>query len=91
MESEEEFGRARRVLAAADELDDFVTIARLEASLGPCGAREDFEVALDGDAAGVEAERKEQVGDAGAGLCFAGLAIHYDCQSLFHRGHFQTG
>jgi hypothetical protein len=41
--------------AAADELDDFVAVAWGDAGFGPLGAREDFEVAFDGDAAGIEA------------------------------------
>jgi hypothetical protein len=45
---------ARRRLAAADEMDDFVAVAGLNGGVGPLRAREDFEVAFDGDATGGE-------------------------------------
>jgi hypothetical protein len=41
-------------LAAAYEVDDFVAIAGLNGGVGPLGAREDFEVAFDGNASGGE-------------------------------------
>jgi len=43
---------SRRRLAAAYELDDFVAVAGLNGGIGPLRAREDFEVAFYGDAAG---------------------------------------
>ena len=46
--------RQRRVLAATYEVDDFVAVAGLNGGIGPLWAREDFEVAFDGDAAGGE-------------------------------------
>ena len=42
--------RELRALAAADELDDFVAVAGLDLGLAPFGARQNLEVALDGDA-----------------------------------------
>ena len=41
-------------LAAAYEVDDFVAVAGLNGGIGPLRAREDFEVAFDGDACGGE-------------------------------------
>ena len=66
-------------LAAADELDDFVAIAGLHRSLSPRGTREDFEIALDRDAPGIEAHGGEQIRDHGAGTRLALFAIHNNC------------
>jgi hypothetical protein len=41
-----------RRLAAAYEVDDFIVVAGLNGSIGPLRAREDFEVAFNGDASG---------------------------------------
>jgi|ERR1700693_2674274 len=46
--------RKAQTLAAAYEVDDFVTVAGLDCSIGPLWAREDFEVAFDRDPAGRE-------------------------------------
>jgi hypothetical protein len=46
--------------------------------LGPCGAREYFEVSLDGHAARVQTERQEQISDHRAGICFAFFSIDHD-------------
>jgi hypothetical protein len=43
-----------QILAAAYEVDDFVTVAGLNGGIGPLRAREDFQVAFNGDAAGGE-------------------------------------
>ena len=45
---------SRRRLAAAYEMDDFVAVAGLNGGIGPQRAREDFEIAFDGDSAGGE-------------------------------------
>ena len=39
--------RQRRNLAAAYEVDDFVTVTGLNGGIGPLRARENFEVAFD--------------------------------------------
>jgi hypothetical protein len=44
----------RRRLAAAYEVDDFVAVAGLNGGIGPLRARENFEIAFDGYAAGGE-------------------------------------
>jgi len=41
-----------RRLAAADEVDDFVTVAGSNGGIGPLRARENFEVAFNGNAPG---------------------------------------
>jgi hypothetical protein len=64
--------------AAADELDDFEAVAGSDPRFGPFGAREDFEVAFDGDAAGIEAQIAEKIGDSGVRLCGAGLSVYGD-------------
>jgi len=43
--------RSALELSATDELDDFVTVARLHARLSPRGTWKYFEVSLDGNAA----------------------------------------
>jgi hypothetical protein len=73
------------VSAAADELHDFVAVAGFDGRLGPGGARKNFEVALDGDAAGIEAECEKQISDHRAWLRFAFFAIHYNGHRCFHR------
>ena len=40
------------ILAATDEVDDFVAVTGLNGGIGPLRARENFEVAFDGDATG---------------------------------------
>jgi hypothetical protein len=45
---------SRSRLAAAYEVDDFVAVAGLNGGIGPLWARENFEVAFDGDACGGE-------------------------------------
>ena len=44
--------RQRRNLAAAYEVDDFVTVTGLNGGVGPLRARENFEVAFDCDTTG---------------------------------------
>jgi hypothetical protein len=44
--------RQRRNLAAAYEVDDFVTVTGLNGGIGPLRARENFEVAFDRDTTG---------------------------------------
>jgi hypothetical protein len=69
---------ATEALAAADEVDDFVTVAGDDECLAPFLAGEDFEVAFDGDAAVFEAEIAQEIDDGGAGDCGAGLAVYVD-------------
>ena len=73
------------VLAAADELDDFVAVAGLEWGSEPVWAGEDLEVAFDGDAAGIEAEFAEQVHHGGAGLRGALLSVYDDGDGGLHQ------
>lgn len=67
---------SRLALTAADELHDFVPVAGRDQRFGPLGARQNFEVALDGHAAAVQAEFTQQIGNARAGFCAAIFAIH---------------
>jgi hypothetical protein len=56
-------------LAATDELDDFESVALCKLRFGPLGPRQDFQVPLDRDAAGVETQFAEQVHDSSARFC----------------------
>jgi hypothetical protein len=73
------------VLAAPNELHDFVAVAGFYWRLCPCGAREYFQVSLDGHAAGVQTERQEQIGDHRAGICFALFSIDHNRNRCLHR------
>jgi len=74
----------RRRLAAAYEVDDFVAVAGLNGGMGPLRARENFEVALYGDAADREIQIAQQIGYCGALRSFATLSIDGDCLGSFH-------
>ena len=81
------------ILAAANELDNFVVITRDNLRGGPIRTRQDLQIALDRDAPGAKSKRFEKLQDGGAicgGLC---LAVHYnrDCSGRFHgfRGFVQ--
>ncbi|MCU1240045.1 MAG: hypothetical protein JWO71_771 [Candidatus Acidoferrum typicum] len=63
-------------LPAANELHDFVAIARCDERLRPLRARQNLEVALDGDAAAVEIEFAQQVRNARARLRAAIFTVH---------------
>jgi len=73
------------VLAAADELDDFVAVARFDRGGEPVWAGEDLEVAFDGDASGIEAEFAEQVHHGGAGLPGALFSVYGDGDGGLHQ------
>ena len=79
---------SRSLLAPADELDDLVAVARLHRRFGPCGARQYFEVSFDGYAAGVQAERDQQIGNHRAGLGFALFSVYNNRNYCFH-GHVE--
>jgi hypothetical protein len=71
-------------LTAADELDDFVTVAGLDGGLRPLRARKNFEIALDGDAADRKVELLEKI-DYGATLGgFALFAVDGDGDHYFY-------
>lgn len=72
-------------LTAADKLHDFVTVAGFNRSLRPYVTRKYFEVTLDSHSARIQAKRNEQIGNHGAGPCFALLAIHNNRNRRFHR------
>jgi hypothetical protein len=74
----EDFG-CEDFLAASYEMDDFVAVAGLNGGIGPLWAREDFEVAFDGDAAGGEIQVAKKIGNCGALRGFATLSIDGDC------------
>ena len=82
-------------LAATDELDDFVAIAGSDQRLRPLRARKNFEIAFDGDAATIETEFAQQIGNARAGLRAAIFAVDRNCdcrlQKLSSRGNFWLG
>jgi hypothetical protein len=63
-------------LAAADEVDYFVAVVGLDLGGGPLVAGEDFEVALDGHAAVVEAEFAQQINDRCAQLRGTGFTVY---------------
>ena len=63
------------VLPAADEVNDFEAVAVAHGCRLPHGAREDFEVVLDGDALGGQAEMRKQRGDIESVGKFAGFAV----------------
>jgi len=69
-------------LSAADEVDDFVAVAFLYASLSPLRAREDFEIPFQGDAFGGQAQVGEEFGDAEA---FRDLLL-FPVDDDFHTG-----
>jgi hypothetical protein len=71
-------------LAAAYEMDDFVAIAGLNGGIGPLRAREDFEIAFDGDATGEKIQVAQQVGYCGALWGFAALSIDSDYLGRIH-------
>jgi len=64
--------------AAADEVNDFKAVIRLDLGLGPLRARKKVEIALDGDPPGREAEMLKQGGDAEAMGNLARLAVDDD-------------
>ena len=68
----------RKALAAAYEMDDFVDVAGGDLGCGPAVTGEDVAVALDGDAAGGEAEMGYKIRDGEAVGDFAGFAIDGD-------------
>jgi len=70
--------------AAADELDDFVPVACGDAGIRPFGAGQDFEVALDGDAAGLEAQFAEKIRNRGVRLCGASLSVDGNGDGCLH-------
>jgi hypothetical protein len=70
--------------AAADELDDFVAVAGGDSGFGPFRAGQDFEVAFDGDAASIEAQFTEKIGDGGVGLCAASLSVYGNGDGRLH-------
>jgi hypothetical protein len=74
----------RRRLAAAYEVDDFVVVAGLNGGVGPLRAREDFEIAFDGDAGGRQIQVAQQIGYCGALRGFAALSIDNNCVRRFH-------
>ena len=68
------------MLAAADKLHDFVTVAGCELRLGPLGARKNFEIAFDSNAAGRQVEIAQEVGDGSAGIRGASFAVDADLE-----------
>lgn len=82
-----EFAR-RRLEAAADEVDDFELVAGADLELGPLGARGDLTIKFDGDAVGLEFERREQLGEVcwrGESRKDAGFAV--DLEDELGGGH----
>jgi len=79
---------AGSLLSAADELDDLVAVTRFHRRFRPCGAWKYFQVSLDGYAAGVQAERDEQIGNRRAGLRFALFSVYNNRNYCFH-GHVE--
>jgi hypothetical protein len=65
-------------LPASDEVDDFVTVAGDNFCFAPFGARENFEVALDGYAAVFQAEFAQKIDYCGAGDCGARFSVYLD-------------
>jgi hypothetical protein len=69
----------REELAAADEVDDLVTIAGLNGRLAPLRARKDFKIAFYGDATGWKIQLLQQVRHRGARKRFAAFTVYCDC------------
>jgi hypothetical protein len=65
-------------------VDDFVAVAGLDGGVGPLRARENFEVAFDGNAAGWEIQVTQQVSYSSALLGFSALSIDGDCLGHLH-------
>ncbi len=74
----------RAALPSANHVHNFETVAGLDGGGGPLGARENFEVALDGHAVGGQAEVSEQTGDAQSGRNFARVSIYNDANGFCH-------
>src|ERR1700730_6968070 len=71
------FIESRRVtLTAADELHNFVAIARRDERVCPLRARQNLEIALDRHAAAIEAKLAQEIRDACAGFRGAIFAVH---------------
>jgi len=68
-------------LTAADKMNDFEAIVRLDASLAPLRARKDFEIPLDGHAACSHSKVSEHRFDGQPVGHFAALAVNH------HRDH----
>src|SRR5215470_13953253 len=66
------------LLAAANELDNFVAVAGLDDGFLPVGTGENFKIAFDGDAAGIEAQFTKQIGHRGARTGGALLSVDRD-------------
>jgi hypothetical protein len=77
--------RAMLALAAADEVDDFVAIASHDQRLAPFLARENFQVALDRNAAIVQTKLAQEIDYIAAGNRRPRFAIY-----LNRRFHFAT-
>ena len=69
-------GTSKAKLTAADEVDDFEAVVRLDLRVLPVSARKNIEVALDGDAAAGHAQMIEQCDDVQAIRNFAALAVN---------------
>ena len=77
LEALEEIPRNKKELTAAYEVHDFKSIVRLDVCFLPAWARENIEIALDGNAVVRHAQVCEQRGDAQTIGDFAALAV--DC------------
>jgi len=69
---------AEEGLAAADEVDDFEGVVGLDLGFAPMGARENIEIALDGDPVAGHADVVEEGGDGEAVGNLAALAVDGD-------------
>lgn len=80
-----ESGR-KLILAAANELDNFVVITRDNLRGGPIRTRQDLQIALDRDAPGAKSKRFEKLQDSGAICGGLRFPVHYnrDCSGRFH-------
>ncbi len=76
-----------RALAAANELDDFVAVAGGDLRFRPGCARKNFEIAFDGDAARLEGQGAQQIGDRGAGSDGASFPVDGDGKRLKRGVH----
>ena len=82
--------RRRLPLSATDKLNNLIAVAGGDAGSGPLAARKNLQVALDSDAAGVEAQHFKQLQDGGAAWRLFAFAIHHDRYG-FGGFHFELG
>jgi hypothetical protein len=74
-------------LSATDELNDFIAVTCSHAGGVPLGAWQNLQIALNGHAASVNAERFQQLRNGHTANRFACFSIHDDGNRLVHSSH----